>query len=147
MSSFTTPLAYEPTGKTSGSGFNLPLYRVTESFTYNIGDLDSPFDVVTVPVGFITDFASIPKPFNYIFRPDGPWAKAAVIHDYLYETYPTVNKLIFDGIFYEACRVLNVNFFISLTFFMFIRTFQIGKSDAISFEKFLTRKQNVNTSK
>lgn len=143
MSSFTTPLAYVPTGQISSEGFKLPLYKLTEGFTYNIGDLEAPFDVINVPVGFVTDFASIPKPFNYIFKPDGPWAKAAVIHDYLYETYPTVNRLVFDGIFYEACEVLGVNFFVRLGFFLAIRFFQVGKQDTKQFEAFLNRKKHI----
>ena len=41
---------------------------------------------VDVPVGFVTDFASIPKPFYSLLRPDGDYAYAAVIHDYVYWT-------------------------------------------------------------
>nr|WP_246752119.1 DUF1353 domain-containing protein [Bradyrhizobium diazoefficiens] len=39
---------------------------------------------MTVPVGFVTDFASIPRAFWSLLRPDGIYAYAAVIHDWLY---------------------------------------------------------------
>jgi Protein of unknown function (DUF1353) len=39
---------------------------------------------VSVPRGFVTDFASIPSVFWSILRPDGNYAFAATIHDYLY---------------------------------------------------------------
>jgi hypothetical protein len=39
---------------------------------------------VDVPPGFVTDFASIPRPFWAFLPPDGQYAYAAVVHDYLY---------------------------------------------------------------
>lgn len=39
---------------------------------------------VNVPVGFVTDFASIPRPFWSLLPPDEDYVYAAVIHDYLY---------------------------------------------------------------
>lgn len=43
-------------------------------------------DLITVPKGFTTDLASIPS-FAWPFLPaDGPWLKAAVVHDFLYKT-------------------------------------------------------------
>lgn len=39
---------------------------------------------VRVPVGFVTDFASIPRIFWSLLRPDGIYSYAAIIHDYLY---------------------------------------------------------------
>lgn len=46
---------------------------------------------ITVPAGFITDLASIPRLVSGILPPDGPWTKAAVIHDFLYGTKGTGN--------------------------------------------------------
>lgn len=40
--------------------------------------------LITVPKGFITDGASIPKVFWSIFSPFGEYFKAALIHDWLY---------------------------------------------------------------
>jgi hypothetical protein len=39
---------------------------------------------VDVPRGFVTDFASIPRIFWSFLPPDGEYAYAAVLHDYLY---------------------------------------------------------------
>jgi hypothetical protein len=39
---------------------------------------------VTVPVGFVTDFASIPRVFWSLLPPDGVYTYPAIIHDYLY---------------------------------------------------------------
>jgi hypothetical protein len=47
--------------------------------------------LISVPAGFVTDLASIPRLVWSFFPPDGPWAKAAVIHDYLYATKGTGN--------------------------------------------------------
>lgn len=44
------------------------------------------FKTVTVPEGFVTDLASVPKAFWEIMRPEGRYAYAAVVHDYLYWT-------------------------------------------------------------
>lgn len=41
---------------------------------------------VTVPVGFVTDFASIPRVFWSALPPDGTYTYAAILHDYLYWT-------------------------------------------------------------
>jgi hypothetical protein len=43
---------------------------------------------VVVPAGFVTELASIPRMFWSAFPPDGPYAYAAVIHDYLYWEQP-----------------------------------------------------------
>jgi hypothetical protein len=42
------------------------------------------FQPVEVPAGFVTDLASIPWPLWSLLRPDGQYAFAAVVHDYLY---------------------------------------------------------------
>lgn len=43
-------------------------------------------DAITVPAGFVTDLASIPRLVSGALPPDGPWVEAAVIHDLLYRT-------------------------------------------------------------
>ena len=40
-------------------------------------------DVVRVPKGFHTDFASTPRILQSLFPPTGAWTKAAVVHDWL----------------------------------------------------------------
>lgn len=57
------------------------LYVLGDNFSYC---LDRTGDVIKLPSGFVTDFASIPWPARLIITPDGPVARAAIIHDYLY---------------------------------------------------------------
>jgi hypothetical protein len=40
--------------------------------------------IVIVPRGFVTDYASIPKPLRLLLPTNGAYGNAAVIHDYLY---------------------------------------------------------------
>lgn len=42
------------------------------------------FQPVEVPEGFVTDLTSIPQAFWQVMRPEGRYAYAAVVHDYLY---------------------------------------------------------------
>lgn len=44
----------------------------------------SPLSSVTVPKGFVTDFASVPKVFFSALPPIGRYTYAAILHDYLY---------------------------------------------------------------
>lgn len=39
--------------------------------------------IYTVPAGYETDYASIPRCVSWIYPKDGPYRKAAVVHDYL----------------------------------------------------------------
>lgn len=53
-----------------------------EALNYQIGDTD---DILTVPAGFVTDFASIPKAlWSLGLSPHGRYSRAAIIHDFLY---------------------------------------------------------------
>ncbi|WP_210249059.1 MULTISPECIES: DUF1353 domain-containing protein [unclassified Bradyrhizobium] len=67
--------------------FRDPMYFLTSPISWhpNSGQ-DGDLAPIEVPAGFVTDFASIPRIFWSIFRPDGDYAHAAVIHDYLYWT-------------------------------------------------------------
>lgn len=56
---------------------------VKEPLIYIIG---SSQDSVTVPVGFVTDMASIPPILRSLIQQNGPYLLPAVVHDYLYWT-------------------------------------------------------------
>ena len=58
-------------------------WKVTAPFSYAVGAPDGS-TVVHVPVGFRTDFASIPRFLWSLIPPTGFYGKAAVIHDQLY---------------------------------------------------------------
>jgi hypothetical protein len=130
MSSFTEPLHVEPleNGKD---------WKLLAPFDYHIGYLES-VQVITVPVDFITDFASIPTELISILglfaiiigqyysilwlftlglvaevaagsMPRWKrYGKAAVIHDYLYYTQ-NLSRHMSDVIFLEAMKVLKIN--------------------------------------
>lgn len=83
--------------------------RLVEPLVYEGND-----DTFTVPVGFVTDFASVPRLLWLLFPPRGKHTKAAVLHDYLYRckpgsmenvfSGPTISRLDADGLFYRAMR-------------------------------------------
>lgn len=82
-------------------------YRVVEPFQYRVGEDGSEELVVTVPVGFVTNFASVPRVLWAILPPTGEYGKAAVIHDFLY-CRRALTRTLCDAIFYEAMRALGV---------------------------------------
>jgi len=56
--------------------------RVQLCADYNVRLNDG--SIVSVPRGFVTDFASIPRIFWNILPPFGDYSPAAVVHDWLY---------------------------------------------------------------
>lgn len=80
-------------------------WELTEDFSWS-----DDCDVITVPTGYITDFASVPRLFWLFFPRYGKYTKAAVIHDYLYsEGIGTKDRA--DAIFYHSMLTLGVNAF------------------------------------
>jgi len=73
------------------------MWRLAAEFRY-IGS-----KIIDVPVGFITDGASVPRVFWSLFSPTGSYLKAAVIHDYLYVNQLFSRKTT-DAIFLEAMK-------------------------------------------
>lgn len=63
------------------------LWAVQRALEYNAGD--DPDELIIVPPGFVTDLALVPRAVWSFYPPDGPWAKAAIIHDFLYATRGT----------------------------------------------------------
>jgi hypothetical protein len=63
--------------------------------------------VIVVPGGFECDLTSIPRPLWGFFPPMGPYAAAAVVHDYLYSIrWP--DRRTADQIFLDAMASLGV---------------------------------------
>lgn len=83
-------------------------WELTEDFSFEL-KLNGMVPVwkVTVPQGFQTDLASIPRLFWMIFPPLGPWNKAAVLHDFLYSV-PGCSSFLADALFREAMAQLRV---------------------------------------
>lgn len=67
---------------------------------------DTPY-VITVPVGFVSNGASVPWYLQWRFRCDGPWAEAAWVHDYLYAV-GQCDKPLADMIFFVLMLALGV---------------------------------------
>lgn len=68
-------------------------------------------DLITVPTGFVTDFASVPKwlPIAYAMLKN-VGKQAAVVHDYLYQKH-LCGKAKADRIFLEALKAMKVSAF------------------------------------
>ena len=75
-----------PGGILRVSRFREPIYFLTAPISWTPNPGQEAYKAVTVPTGFVTDFASIPRVFWSALRPDGEYAYAAVVHDYLYWT-------------------------------------------------------------
>jgi hypothetical protein len=74
------------------------IFRLKAPFSYI-----SSQGTITVPAGFDTDGASIPRVFWSILDPYGPYFEAAVIHDWLYSPHNRrFNRAQADDIFREA---------------------------------------------
>ena len=114
MSSFTTPLV-------GTFDDNMTRFTLTEQFRYRIGSMEST-EIITVPAGYTTDFASTPKVIQWLIPPTGQYGKAAVIHDYLYST-GLYSREKADEIFYEAMLVLGVPKWKAYSMFKAVRMF------------------------
>ena len=99
MSRFTDILMVSPLadGKT---------WVTMREFGYDIGKEGSE-NSIDVPIGFMTDFASIPRPLWAFLPRWGKYGNAAVIHDYCYWDQSRSRKES-DLIFREAMEVLKV---------------------------------------
>jgi hypothetical protein len=83
MDAWTGVSARDPSGGLFVYRFKDPMWALVKPISWLPG-AGQPGSRVDVPVGFVTDFASIPRPFWSLVRPDGDYAYAAVFHDYLY---------------------------------------------------------------
>lgn len=64
-------------------------------------------ELIIVPAGFVTNFASIPAPGRILISGHGHDRWASTVHDYLYHTRFDRKKA--DGVFLEALEVSGVN--------------------------------------
>ncbi|MCI0401040.1 MAG: DUF1353 domain-containing protein [Gammaproteobacteria bacterium] len=99
MSRFTDALVVSPLadGKT---------WVVLRPFGYDVGEEGSG-DTVDVEIGFMTDFASIPRVFWWALPTWGKYGNAAVIHDWIYWRQDRPRQRA-DAVMFEAMGVLAV---------------------------------------
>lgn len=96
-------------------------WELLEDLEYRVGGLDST-DIIIVPKGYHTDFASVPRAFWPVFPPFGRYSPAAVIHDFLYGGRRRSRKEC-DKIFLEAMEVMEVNWITRHTMYRAVRMF------------------------
>ncbi|ECW0107059.1 DUF1353 domain-containing protein [Salmonella enterica] len=116
MSKFTTPAILEMLAH-----YN---WRVHEPFAFYLSDDNS--DVIEVPAGFVTDLATVPRIFWILLPPDGKYAKAAIIHDYLYDN-ALRTKQEADRIFLDGMTVLGVPKWKRTVMYWAVRLFGRGR--------------------
>ena len=103
MSQFLTKLDVEQVEDVNEEGRGT--WKLLSPLVYQSDSLET---TLTVPAGFITDFASVPRiPFAFWFLADRA-NEAATLHDWLYTTdssltHPVTNRSMADAILKEAC--------------------------------------------
>jgi hypothetical protein len=98
------------------------LIRLVKYFRYV-----SFLGIITVPTGFVSDGASIPRVFWSIMGPQGPWFYAAIVHDYLYSKSSTgrfdCDRWEADEIFLDAMKDLGVRWHQRFLIYRAVRLF------------------------
>ncbi len=117
MSSFTKPLILKFLDEA-------PFFELHEEFEFFIDHTEEVKVTFTIPKGFRTDFASIPKAFRMIVSPIGLHGKAAVLHDYLCE-YGYMTRKEADEIFLEAMKILGVGWVRRTIMYKAVRAYSI----------------------
>ena len=90
------------------SQFNDGMYFLQAPLAWKPEDARSRLPNVHIPAGFVTDLASVPRPFWQFLPRDGRYSPAAIVHDYLYWTQ-SVPKKVADDIFRLAMQELDVS--------------------------------------
>jgi len=65
--------------------------------------------VIVVPKWFVTDFASVPWYGHEVIDPEGPTARAAIVHDWLYAIGEPGKRQEADETFYRAMLAFGVD--------------------------------------
>lgn len=107
-------------------------WELIENFTY-CTDAASDGDILTIPQGFITDLASVPRILWNIYPPFGKYTEAAVLHDYGYRTggnYPGATKPYskrdVDNLFRDAMKICGVGAFSRFVLYQAVSKFGKG---------------------
>lgn len=98
------------------------LFYLFQPFQYRVG-FDGGGLEVRVPAGFVTNFASVPRWLWSVFPPDGPWRKAAVVHDYAYTREAGIPRFLADAIFRDCMHRAGVPALARLAIYYGVRLF------------------------
>ena len=96
-------------------------WYLRQEFGYDVGTEGSG-ETIDVPVGFLTDFASIPRPLWWLLPRWGKYGNAAVVHDFCYWMQQYSRRRA-DYIFLEAMRVLGVKKVAQIAIYVSVRLF------------------------
>lgn len=100
MSAFLTELKVE-----NASALDDGNWRLTAPLVYQSDVAGQTF---TVPAGFVTNFASVPRaPLVYLLCGDTS-SEAAAVHDFLYSAPHPVTRSVADAVLKEASAVTGV---------------------------------------
>ena len=112
--SFLTPLKVQVMegGKT---------FKLTYPFTYVWKSLGGKVKI-QVPIGFVTDFASIPRFARIIIPKLGRFTKSSVVHDYLYQ-HGSLTRKQADLCFRDGMKELGVSKFRYTAMYIAVRVF------------------------
>ena len=115
MSRFLTPLCVAMTNRKYNGR---DLWRLSSDFIYQ----SRIAGLITVPNGFLTDFASVPR-LPVVFWLTGDTAhRAAVIHDWLYKT-GLKPRDIADRVLLEAMKVARMPLWRRQSMYLAVRLF------------------------
>ena len=96
------------------AAFRTPLkaQKLTESVWVLLAPLiyqsDRVAEMIVVPIGFHTDFASVPRvPIAFWLTGDTAH-EGAVVHDYLYQTHRSGTRQRADAVFMEAMAAMGI---------------------------------------
>jgi len=99
-------------------------FQLLAGFDFHVGQMPSE-QVIHVPVGTVTDLASVPRVLWAFFPPHGRYAKAAIVHDFLYAN-AVGTKAWADRVFLEAMEVLGVPVWRRRLMYLAVRAFGRG---------------------
>jgi hypothetical protein len=111
-----------PVGTLHLSRFADPVYFLTKPINWKPNPGQEIFAAVRVPIGFVTDFASIPRIFWSILPPDGKYTYPAILHDYLYWTQ-TTSRDVADNILKFGMEDFSVGTATSMAIYNAVRAF------------------------
>lgn len=91
-------------------------WRVLQTFHFFLGQSDDKEGWVSVPAGYLTDGASVPRLFWSLIPPWGKYGQAAIVHDIVCEYLSitkdgkplSVTRAQCDDILLQAMKVLEV---------------------------------------
>lgn len=118
MSQFISSLTVTLVDELAADGRGI--WMVSIPFCYQSDILNK---IVNVPIGFTTDFASVPR-IPGVFDAFGDRAhKAAVIHDYLYHHHEICDKDTADKVLKEAMLVSGIDPDVADAFYLGVQAF------------------------